>query len=73
MAKPDNRSDNVEKLQEMTQDTLRNYHEAEQYLAQHADEMNPQEVQQMKAKNERRLESVDGFRDEIKDEAHDRQ
>ncbi len=71
MAKPDDRSDNVEKLQEMTQNTLKRYHETEEYLELHADEMNPEQVEQMQAKNERRLESVRGFREEIKDEASD--
>ncbi|GFR38275.1 small, acid-soluble spore protein Tlp [Insulibacter thermoxylanivorax] len=71
MTKPDDRSDNVEKLQEMTQNTLKRFHEAEEYLELHADEMNPEQVEQMQAKNERRLESVRGFREEIKDEVSD--
>lgn len=71
MAKPDNRSDNVQKLQEMTQNTLENYREAENYLQAHEDEMNPQEAEQIREKNERRAASIEGFRNEIKDEAHD--
>lgn len=73
MAKPDNRDDNVQKLQEMTQNTLENYHEAENYLQAHEDEMNAEEAQQLREKNERRAASIEGFRNEIKDEARDQQ
>jgi small acid-soluble spore protein (thioredoxin-like protein) len=69
MAKPDDRSDNVEKLQEAVQNTQRNLHEAEDYLDEHAEEISSEERQQIEAKNERREESIEGFREEIKDEA----
>lgn len=65
--KPDNRSDNVEKLQAMVHDTLENIEAAEE-TAQFA---GPQEREKIKAKNERRKQAVEGFREEIKDEAND--
>lgn len=70
MAKPDDRSDNVEKLQDMTQDTLANLQEAESYLDEHADEISATERNNIVEKNERRRESISGFREEIKDEAN---
>jgi|HigsolmetaAR203D_1030402.scaffolds.fasta_scaffold14039_2 small, acid-soluble spore protein tlp len=69
MAKPDDRSDNVEKLQRKVQNTIENYREAEEYLEEHADEIAPQEAENIRAKNERRKQSIEGFRDEIRDEA----
>ncbi|MCF8564065.1 small acid-soluble spore protein Tlp [Alicyclobacillus tolerans] len=69
MAKPDNRADNVEKLQEMISDTMENMRETEDQLKAHADEMNAQDVQDLRAKNARREEALEGFREEIKDEA----
>jgi small acid-soluble spore protein (thioredoxin-like protein) len=70
MAKPDDRSDNVEKLQEMVQNTIDNLEEAEDYLDEHADEISPQERHAIEEKNENRRRSIRGFRNEIKDEAH---
>lgn len=73
MAKPDNRADNVEKLQKKVQDTLQNLHEAEEYLAEHADEISSTELNNVKQKNANRRESIAGFREEIKDEARHQQ
>lgn len=69
MAKPDNRADNVEHLQNSIDNTIENQEEAEQYLAEHADEISPQEKQDIETKNERREKSLEAFRHEIKDEA----
>ncbi len=69
MAKPDNRSDNVEKLQRSIQNTIQNFREGQDYLSEHADEISPQEKQQIKEKNEKRLHAIEGLREEIKDEA----
>ena len=69
MAKPDDRSDNVEKLQENVQNTIKNLREAEEYLAEHADELSPEERRAIREKNENRRESIAGLRREIKDEA----
>ncbi|MGE7274340.1 small acid-soluble spore protein Tlp [Brevibacillus panacihumi] len=69
MPKPDDRSDNVEKLQDMLQDTEQNIRESQDYLRAHGDEISAEEKQEIEAKNQRREESIDGFRQEIKDEA----
>jgi len=63
--KPDDRSDNVEKLQDMVQDTLNNIDEAEESL----EFASGKQREQIKEKNKRREEAIEGFRDEIKDEA----
>lgn len=65
--KPDDRSDNVEKLQSMIHDTMENIEAAEESL-QLTD--SDQQRQQIEAKNERRRESIDAYRSEIKDEAN---
>jgi small acid-soluble spore protein (thioredoxin-like protein) len=67
---PDDRSDNVEKLQAMITDTIQNMEAAEESLALTDSE---EQKQQIRAKNERRRESIDSFRSEIKDEAHNNQ
>ncbi|WP_085992104.1 small acid-soluble spore protein Tlp [Oceanobacillus senegalensis] len=63
--KPDDRSDNVEKLQNMVEDTIQNMEKAEETM-QHADGQDKQDIM---AKNQRREEAIQGFREEIKDEA----
>lgn len=69
MAKPDDRSDNLEKIQSNIGNTIKNFRENEQYLAEHAEEISSQEKQQLKAKNQKRLSAIEGFREEAKDEA----
>ncbi|MFB5761653.1 small acid-soluble spore protein Tlp [Paenibacillus medicaginis] len=69
MAKPDNRADNVEKLQDTVQDTIENFREAEDYLDEHADEISTAERNTIEEKNDRRKTSIRGMREEIKDEA----
>jgi small acid-soluble spore protein (thioredoxin-like protein) len=64
--KPDDRSDNVEKLQTMIQNTIENMEEAEESLAFANDDTHRAQIQ---AKNERRRESIDAMRSEVKDEA----
>ncbi|MCF3942339.1 small acid-soluble spore protein Tlp [Oceanobacillus alkalisoli] len=64
--KPDDRSDNVEKLQHMIHDTLENIEEAEGTL-EFSDEIGKEQIL---AKNKRRKEAIEGFREEIKDESH---
>jgi small acid-soluble spore protein (thioredoxin-like protein) len=71
MAKPDDRSDNVEHLQEHIQNTIGNLEEAEQYLDEHADEISSEELNTVAEKNTRRRESIASFREEVKDEAAD--
>lgn len=65
-AKPDDRSDNVEKLQEMVQNTIENMENAEETM----EFTSGVERERIEAKNRRRMESIEGMRQEIKDEAH---
>ncbi|MED3551937.1 small acid-soluble spore protein Tlp [Cytobacillus praedii] len=67
--KPDDRSDNVEKLQTMVQNTIENIHEAEETL----EFSNAEDRARVEAKNERRKESIDAMRSEIEDESQARQ
>lgn len=69
MAKPDDRSDNVEKLQEAVQNTIDNLEESENYLEEHSEELSPDESDALNAKNENRREAISGLRNEIRDEA----
>ncbi|MDT8860578.1 small acid-soluble spore protein Tlp [Alkalihalobacillus sp. MEB130] len=71
MAKPDNRNDNVEKLQQMKENTEHNIEAAEESVA-HTD-MKEEQKQIVKEKNERRKESIRGFEAEIADEMQARQ
>jgi small acid-soluble spore protein (thioredoxin-like protein) len=64
--KPDDRSDNVEKLQSMIQHTIQNMEEAEESLEFANDDTHRAQIE---AKNERRRESIDAMRAEVKDEA----
>ena len=64
--KPDDRSDNVEKMQHMIHDTLENIEEAEETM-EFSDEIGKEQIL---AKNKRRKEAIEGFREEIKDESH---
>lgn len=63
--KPDDRSDNAEKLQSMIHDTIENIEAAEESL-QFTD--SETQRQQIEAKNQRRRESIESYRSEIKDE-----
>ncbi|GAE35734.1 small acid-soluble spore protein Tlp [Halalkalibacter akibai] len=66
MAKPDNRNDNVEKLQQMKKNTEHNIEAAEESLVH--TEMKDEQKQSIKQKNQRRVESIRGFEAEIADE-----
>lgn len=62
---PDNRSDNVDSLQEKAQDTIENIeasHDALPYATE-------DEKRNIEKKNKRRNESLRAMRDEIKEEA----
>jgi len=66
--KPDDRSDNVEKLQDMVQNTIENIEEAEETMRY----ASGQDKQNIREKNKKREEAIEGMRAEIKDEArHD--
>ncbi|TKI55329.1 small acid-soluble spore protein Tlp [Brevibacillus antibioticus] len=69
MAKPDDRSDNAEKLQNMISNTEENIRESEAYLSANAGEISEEERANLEAKNQRREESIEGYRSEIKDES----
>lgn len=73
MAKPDDRSDNVEKLQNAIEATMQNVRQSEDFLKAHADEMHAGDRSDIEAKNRRREEAIEGFRAEIKDEVHDQE
>ncbi|GAE24434.1 small, acid-soluble spore protein [Halalkalibacter wakoensis JCM 9140] len=66
MAKPDNRNDNVEKLQQMKENTKHNIEAAEESVA-HTD-MKEEQKHIIKEKNQRRKESIQAFDAEIADE-----
>ncbi len=70
MAKPDNRSDNVSHLQQHIDDTMENIRDTRDYLKAHSDELDAGERQNLTAKNERRERAIQGFREEIRDEAN---
>lgn len=67
--KPDDRRDNVEKIQYNINHTISNYREAKDMINNTSDEKMKEELI---AKNKRRLESLKGMREEIKDEANAR-
>lgn len=64
--KPDDRSDNVEKLQNMIHDTIENMEEAEETM----EFSDREQKQQIADKNDRRRQSIEGMRKEIKDEVN---
>ncbi|MGE6632224.1 small acid-soluble spore protein Tlp [Bacillus sp. NPDC077027] len=61
---PDDRSDNVEKLQDMIENTMKNIDEAEEALPLATEE----EQTMIRQKNENRQMSIEAMRKEIKDE-----
>ena len=61
---PDDRSDNVEKLQEMIANTDDNIRKAEATM----ENLSEDNRAQVEAKNERRRESIEAMRSEIHDE-----
>ncbi|ELC8442661.1 small acid-soluble spore protein Tlp [Clostridium perfringens] len=63
---PDDRRDNVDKLQNTIDNTIKNIHEAESMIDS-TDNRNTQA--ELKSKNERREQALDSLIDEIKDEA----
>ncbi|SHI21098.1 small acid-soluble spore protein (thioredoxin-like protein) [Sporobacter termitidis DSM 10068] len=63
---PDNRDDNVARIQESIDGTMKNMREASSTIRATSSDKTRDELI---AKNERREEALDGFRSEIKDEA----
>jgi small acid-soluble spore protein (thioredoxin-like protein) len=73
LAKPDDRSDNVEKIARAIDNTMENMREARDFLKAHGDEMSSENKHSITEKNARRESAIHGFREEIQDEAHDSQ
>lgn len=73
MAKPDDRSDNVQKLNKSIQNTVSNFREGQKYLTEFSEELSSEKKQQIEKKNAKRLNAIDGFREEVKDEQADQQ
>ena len=66
---PDDRKDNVERIQKNINRTIRNIEMAEEIIPKTDDDNNRKAL---KEKNDRRLDALDGLRKEIRDEAIDR-
>lgn len=64
--KPDDRRDNVDKLQFAIDHTISNYRESKDIIALTEDEKLKSELEK---KNQRRENAIDSMRDEIRDEA----
>lgn len=67
---PDNREDNVEKIQKNIDMTIHNMEAAEDMIAETPDENMKESLSE---KNERRRQALDGMRSEIRDEAKARE
>lgn len=68
--KPDDRRDNIDRIQCNISDTIRNIHRAEEMIGKTDDENTKRELSE---KNDRREQSLDALRREIKDEAIDKE
>mgnify|MGYP000997383407 FL=1 len=64
--KPDDRRDNVDKIQFNIDNTIKNYRETEEVIALTDDEKTRRELIE---KNKRREESLKGMKEEIREEA----
>ena len=64
--KPDDRRDNVDRIQFNIDKTIQNYNLAEETIEKTDDEKMKEVLEE---KNERRLDALSGMREEIKDEA----
>ncbi len=64
--KPDDRSDNVDKIQYNIDKTIQNYEIAEEVIGETDNEKTKKDLSE---KNERREEALNNMRKEIKDEA----
>lgn len=63
---PDNREDNVERIQKNINMTIHNMEAAEEMIAKSSNEKTKQSLSD---KNKRRRQALEGMREEIKDEA----
>ncbi|RSL33046.1 small acid-soluble spore protein Tlp [Salibacterium salarium] len=69
--KPDDRSNNAERMENTIGHTLQNMNEARDFEKAHSEELSEEDKQQIEEKNQRREQSIDGLREEIKDEVND--
>ncbi|MFZ7121922.1 MAG: small acid-soluble spore protein Tlp [Eubacteriaceae bacterium] len=67
--KPDDRRDNVDKIQYNIGKTIQNYQQADEMISKTDDEKTKKNLKQ---KNKRRQEAINSMRTEIKDEAIDK-
>jgi len=67
--KPDDRSNNVERIDQMIKNTKENIQKAEISM----EFSSPEEVQKMQEKNKRREQSINAMVEERNDEAQDRE
>ncbi len=65
--KPDDRSNNVDRIQFNINHTIRNMEAAEDMMSKVDD---PTQKRELEEKNDRRRDALQGMREEIKDEAH---
>lgn len=65
-ANPDNRKDNVERIQKNINMTIHNMEMADEMIEKTD---NPKTKEELRAKNDRREQALKGMRSEIKDEA----
>lgn len=66
MAKPDNRNNNAERLEQMVNNTIENLEEAHKTLQN--EDLKQEERAAIEAKNEKRHASIESFKVEIDDE-----
>jgi len=64
--KPDDRSDNYEKLQSMVEDTAQNIEKSEETM----EHLSGKEKAALKEKNERREAAINSFEQEMEDESN---
>jgi small acid-soluble spore protein (thioredoxin-like protein) len=67
---PDDRTDNVDRIQKNIDHTLQNMEIADEMIALTDD---PKQKKSLKNKNDRRRDALDNMKNEIKDEANDKQ
>ncbi|MFN7252786.1 MAG: small acid-soluble spore protein Tlp [Anaerobacillus sp.] len=66
MAKPDNRYNNAERLEQMINNTIENLEEAHKTLQN--EDLNEVDKEAIEAKNVRREQSIESFKAEMEDE-----
>jgi len=67
--KPDDRKDNVDKIQHHISNTIQNFNATEETIEKTDDEKSKKELEQ---KNDRREDAINGMKSEIRDEAIDK-